>query len=201
MLDLPRPRVALKERPRWTPEQAKAFLDSCLADNAYRRAPVFALLLTTGLRVSEALGLEWRDIDLDRRELSVRRSIVWHSGRWHAGEPKTRSSRRTIGLGEAGLEALSALDLPLRTKRGTPVALPTLQVAMERCCKRAGVPYLNVHGLRHVHAALAPAATKDFHAVSRRLGHSNVGITMQIYAYTMAQDRDVADAVDSLLRR
>lgn len=59
---------------------------------------LFSFMLGTGLRPSEALGLQWPDLDLARGTVSVRRTLARVNGRWLFEEPKTKSSRRTVPL-------------------------------------------------------------------------------------------------------
>ncbi len=66
-------------------------------------------------------------------------------------------------------------------------------------CSRAGVPPINIHGLRHTAAALAYTASRDVHATQHRLGHSSAVTTMRIYSYLLHDDASTAAALDALL--
>ena len=68
---------------------------------------LFALLLGTGVRPSEAAGLKWSDLDLSTKTLSVRRSVVRHrGGGWRFEEPKTKKGRRTVALPDGPIATL-----------------------------------------------------------------------------------------------
>ena len=69
---------------------------------------------------------------------------------------------------------------------GSLLRVMTMDNLLRRTCAAAGVPYIKMHGLRHTHASHALAAGEPVHAVSQRLGHANVSITLDIYAHTLA---------------
>ncbi len=85
------------ERQTWTREQARAFLAAAEGDTY---DPLWLLLLSTGLRRGEALGLRWRDLDLDRATLSVRQSVVILAGKDERESP-TRHSRAEVARRQA----------------------------------------------------------------------------------------------------
>lgn len=73
--------------------------------------------------------------------------------------------------------------------------------SFERLAKRAGVPRIRFHDLRHTHATLMLAAGTHVKVMSERLGHSTISTTMNTYAHVLpSMQRDVAAAVDALLR-
>jgi integrase len=91
-------------------------------------------------------------------------------------------------------------DVPIfRTSSGQPPSASQLRRPLLALCKAAEVPQINVHGLRHVHAALVYASTRDVYAVKARLGHSDVSFTMRQYGYGTGSDADTAAAVDGML--
>lgn len=78
-----------------TPEQAKKFLEACVYN---RWGILFELLLISGMRPSEALGLKWEDIDWKNNRIAVQRTLTRVKNNWQLKEPKTPQSRRTIPL-------------------------------------------------------------------------------------------------------
>lgn len=89
------PKQARKEMKVLTPEQAKKFLEAC----AYNRFGVlFELLLTSGMRPEEALGLKWEDVDFKNNRIHIKRVLTRTKEGWNLEEPKTSKSRRTIPL-------------------------------------------------------------------------------------------------------
>jgi integrase len=207
-----KPRWEPRPRRYWTVEQVHVFIQAGLTTRS-KWGPLCTLLVTTGLRISEALGLTWGDVDLAARHLVVRQPLVWVDGTWHAQAPKTRAGRRVVSLPEVAIAALARHqarqvkdgertgdDAPLfRTATGRPPRSEQVRDALDGLCAEAGVPRLNVHGLRHVHAMLALEATGDAYVVQRRLGHSHVNVTLGIYGYSTRDDAAVAGALDQLL--
>lgn len=182
--------------------------------------PLWALLLATGLRQGEALGLAWSDIDVAAGTLTVRRSLGrgW-DGSPTLGPPKSERSRRTIALPSVACDALErqrarqdadreaagsawqdrdglvfadAIGRPRRSRDITPA----LRVALDR----AELPRVRCHDLRHTAATLQLAAGVPLTTISRTLGHSSLAITADIYAaVTPDLRRDAADAMDRAL--
>jgi integrase len=205
MAKVQRPKWEPKRRTYWTVEQAGEFVRVGLTSKR-RWAPLFVVLVTTGLRISEAVGLTWADIDLNRRTLAVRRAMPWAGDHHDSGPVKTKAGNRVISLTEASVIALRGLPTPtdrgnpvFRTANGNPPRPDHLREPLADLCKEAGVPFIHLHGLRHVAAALAYRATGDPYAVQHRLGHSHISTTLGIYAYGTRSDEQVAGAVDALL--
>ena len=99
------PRATITSPSIWTPEQVQAFLESVRRS---RYAALWRVLFATGLRRGEALGLQWQDVDLDGRRLTVRRSLQADSreGNVRYGPPKSRRSTRTITIDPGTVEEL-----------------------------------------------------------------------------------------------
>jgi integrase len=100
-----RPGVERKEAPHLTAEQAQALLEAMKGD---RLESLFRVMLATGLRRGEALGLHWADVDLDAGLLRVRWTLSRTSQGLQLDEPKTDKSRRTVPLPRSGIETLRA---------------------------------------------------------------------------------------------
>jgi integrase len=103
------PRVERFEGKMLSPEQARAFLDAAKGE---RLEALYTVALSLGLRMGEALGLRWQDIDFERRTLTVNR-ILERIGRGQGStlqlvEPKTSRSRRTVNLPDAAVRTLRA---------------------------------------------------------------------------------------------
>jgi integrase len=96
MESIPPPKASVKrEIHPLSVEEYRRFLDAAVYDRYF---PLFALLLDTGLRPSEALGLQWSDVDLKKGVIHVRHSLEKASVAWRFKDPKTKTSRRTIPL-------------------------------------------------------------------------------------------------------
>lgn len=165
----------------YTHEQADALV-AAVAQHPERRL-MLLLGLDAGLRKNEAHALRWCDVDLARGELSIRHSLCGGA----LLSPKSGRSRRVpvtrrLSAALAGLERESEWVLPRSTHSQANRPL-TMDAVLAWAAKRAGVPYLGPHALRHSYACHALAAGGDLQAVSRMLGHANVGITARVYAH------------------
>ncbi|MCL4684963.1 site-specific integrase [Myxococcota bacterium] len=198
-------RAEAREVPRvqaYDPVQLAQFLEIARERWLARRMggwayPCIAGLAWTGMRRGEALGLQWRDVDLERGEIAIRRARV----RGRAVTPKNGHSRR-IPADVAG-PMLPALlrELPRRSDfvftapAGGPVDEGNLGRgwrALQRDAEHSGLPKIRLHDLRHTFASCALAAGIPAPAVAALLGHSNPATTMRVYAHALPlrpQDR------------
>jgi integrase len=209
------PRAKPKQTRVWTTQEAQRFLDA-----AGTWEPFFTLMLSTGLRRGECLGVRWCDVDLDARTLKVRQSVVILAGKAHAQEPKTASAQRTVKL---PVETVAALrehrtrqlerrlslgplwndqDLVFPNETGGLIHPCNAQRAYSATLNRADVPKLRMHDLRHTHATWLLLAGQPVKAVSERLGHARTSTTVDTYAHTMPDTQDAtADLAGQLLFR
>jgi integrase len=209
------PKPDEREMRYWTPEQARSFLESVTGD---RMEALLRLLLATGLRRGEALGIKWPDIDLDAGKLSVRRTLVAVGYRIEWSTPKTKRSNRTVDLDVGTIAALRRHrarqleermawgeawqygDLVFTREDGSPMHPQSLSAAFERAVKSGGLPMIRLHDLRHSSAVMALGAGIPTKVVSERLGHSSTAITTDIYQHvTETMQRDAADRIGEVL--
>jgi integrase len=191
-----------------TAEQVGALLEA--ADESFRA--FLGLCAFAGLRLGEASAVQVGDIDFLRRTLKVSRQVQWGAG------PEIRApkygSERTIYLPDGLLAMLSqhvarrevgnlsAADKSAWLFVGGTDALPPRQgLVGERwraTCKRAGVPEIKLHDLRHFYASGLIAAGCDVVTVQRALGHAQASTTLNVYAHLWpsAEDRTRAAAAD-----
>jgi integrase len=223
--DVPRAKPGEKEMVFLTEDQARRFLGTAAG---IRLEALFALALGSGMRQGELLGLRWDDIDLDRGTLTVRRTLVQVKGEFILKEPKSKASRRAIKLPRLAVEALREhrramlaegnISAPVFcTRTGQfigksnlirqvfkPILKRANQTALEEAKKMGTEPLLlpdiRFHDLRHTHASLLLAKGCSIKAVSRRLGHSNVELTLRVYCHVMPSDDDrLADGIEGLI--
>jgi integrase len=151
---------------------------------------LFLLAVHTGLRRSELLGLQWRDVDLKGGVLSVRRGLVKHASGSRLSEPKSGRGRVVV-LTEESAGALSDFrerhsgngDFVFCRPDGTPLKPASVSQAFRRTVHRVGLEGLRFHDLRHTHASLMLSEGVHLKVVSERLGHSSVAITGDIYSH------------------
>lgn len=185
-----------------TSDEARALLRAMRGSSA--EAAVL-LALGCGLRRSEICGLDWCDVDLGAREVSVRRSYVVTSAGKQTCDPKTPRSRRVVSI-PAGVAARLAEIRPagavhvMEDADGGRLDPDVVSRTYDSDARAAGVRWTTLKDLRHSSATLALAAGVDVVTVSRRLGHSNVSTTDAFYLRPRgAADRRAADALDDIL--
>jgi integrase len=184
------PRRERKEMVVWTEEQARAFLDQ--ARRSSRHYVLYALAMTTGLRLGELLALKWDDLDFTRGVLHIR------SG-------KTANARRAVSVPAdllVDLKARRAIGLVFCTSRGTPLNPSNLRIRdYYPTVKKAKVPKVRPHDLRHFHATHLLSNGVDLAVISARLGHSSRAFTLQTYAHAMSAGQERAATLGAQLVR
>ena len=194
------PRQMRREMHALAPQDASRLLDAAQSD---RWHALWVLLVTTGLRPSEALALRWTDLDGER--IRVQRTLVRHPGlAWSLQEPKTSRSRRTVALPKSAVRALQQHKakqneeklragsdyedhgLIFASRHGTPL---DGRLLVRRCFKpllqAAELPDIRLYDLRHTCATLLLAAGDNPKIVSERLGHSTITLTMDTYSHVL----------------
>ncbi len=201
------PRYAAAKPDVWTPAEAHRFLAAAQGSQWYA---FFLLMLTTGLRRGEALGVRWQDLDLDAATLTVRQIVTVLGNKPHIQEPKSAASRRTVRLTPETVHALrdhrlrqvahrlaagpayQDHDLVFATAGGGPIHPSNVTRAAHRLCREAGLPPGRVHALRHTHATWLILSGVPVKVVSARLGHAKTSITLDTYAHLLPGADDAA---------
>lgn len=161
------------------------------------------LITKTGLRFSEALALTPADFNFSRQSISV--SKTWdYKGEGGFLPTKNQSSIRKVQIDWQTVIQFSQLikdlpaDQPIFVKG--KVYNSTVNGVLERYCKKAEVPVISIHGLRHTHASLLLFAGVSIASVARRLGHSSMNTTQKTYLHIIQEleNRDVDLVMRSL---
>lgn len=174
---------------------------------------LYYLAVTAGLRQGELLGLKWSDLKWVSGTLHVQRQLQYIPGQsWSLVEPKSKSSKRTIKLGENTLQMLrlhkerqetlksmagerwNDLDLIFPSSVGTPANDSHLRKDFLNVLILAGLPRIRFHDLRHSCAALLLNSGVPVIAVSRMLGHSKPSVTLDVYGHLYNELQDEAAA-------
>lgn len=196
----------------WTKEEAAAFLE---ASKGHRFYPLFYVALSTGMRIGELLGLKWEDIDWEHQVIRVKRTL----GRTSAGfivkeQPKTSSGRRSIyittntinvlkkhrrkQLQESLMLGITSPEFVFLNTKGKFYDLTSIHRVFRKLIKKAGVPKIRLHDLRHTHATFLLQEGIHPKIVSERLGHGNVSITLDIYSHVIpSMQKEAAKAFQS----
>lgn len=205
------PRVVRPELSIWTATQAQTFLEVDV-----ELGSLWAVLLGTGVRLGEALGLRWADVDLAGGTLTVsgsvrpvdRRVRVEGEARLQRVEPKTDAGWRTFAVPPFVVTALRAhreatetwpanrLGLVFTTPRGTALDPRNVSRSWERAVKTAGVPRIRIHDMRHTVASLLLGSGATLDDIKRLFGHETIATTSDIYGHLVAgRSRELAATI------
>ena len=198
------PKVEHKEMKTLTADQLSAFFQEARDSGVYE---LYYLDLATGLRRGELLGLKWSDIDLEKGDLRVQRQIGRINGKIIEMPLKTKNAYRTLPL---SADAISVLMQQRRktgnsewvfpSPSGGPVSPDSVLHMLHRVLKRAGLPKVRFHDLRHTFATLALQNGVDIKTVSGMLGHFSAGFTLDTYAHvTTSAKREAAKTMGNIL--
>lgn len=170
-----------------------------------RKHALWVVLATTGLRLGEALGLTWDDVDFKQGKLTVRRALQRQRGIGPVlVEPKTKLSRRTVYLAQGSVVALgehrrvqaqerliagplwnSAHDLVFARPDGRPMEGSNLIRVFHKALKEAGLPKVRIHDLRHTAATQMLERGVHPKVVQEMLGHSSIMLTLDTYSHVV----------------
>ena len=186
----------------WDENQFKQFLAQIPETGRYKWDRLyFSLLYATGIRLGEFLALSLSDFDFAANTISISKTIDQATQR--IGEPKTRSSIRIIsvpaGLMREAQQYLNALeDVPERVF--SFVTAERLRFRMRRYAEKAGLEMIGLHGLRHSHASFLINHHVPVTTISKRLGHSDPGMTLRVYSHMYASsDAEAAAKINDAL--
>jgi integrase len=165
------------------------------------------------------LALRHEDLDLEVGNLQVRRATEYVGKELRYKAPKSRASRRTVTLPPSVVVLLRAHILEQKKRRlmlgpdyqdngllicnedGTPWLPPTFSSSFRVVVRRSGLQGVRVHDLRHTHASQLLHDGVPVKAVSERLGHSSIAITLQVYAHSLPGFQEqAATAADRALQ-
>ena len=169
-------------------------------ENQYR------FVLQTGLRTGELIGPKWEDIDFTKKTLKIQRSMEYrHSvGEWRIGEPKSKSGYRTIPLTDEAVRILIAQkeknknikeiqeewsEFIFLSRKGEPVKNSAYDTALFKICDKAEIKRFSMHVLRHTFATRCIEGGMMPKTLQKILGHSNIGITMNLYVHITEEEK------------
>ena len=211
------PRPEQKNMATLAPEDVPQFLETAQETSYY---VLFYTALYTGMRLGEVLGVRWCDVDLDMASLSVVQALYKRSGVCKMVKPKSSHSRRRIALSPSLALLLREYKAEQQTQRillgklpadsdlvfchldGKPLDPGVVSHTFAKVLKKAGLPHIRFHDLRHSHATLLLKGGVHPKIVSERLGHANIGITLDTYSHVLpGLQEKAAEHFDNLVAR
>ena len=184
-------------------EEQKLFLETTKESSNYNQ---YAFLLQTGLRTGEMIGLKWSDIDFEKRILHVSRTMEYRYsvGEWRIGETKTKNGCRDIPLTTEAIEILKRQkkkvqelktvkmefsDFVFLSRKGEPTKNSAYDTKLMYYCDKVGMQRFSMHTLRHTFATRCIEAGMRPKTLQMILGHSNIGITMNLYVHVTDEEK------------
>lgn len=187
----------------WTGEEFRKFIDSVM--NKRLSYMAFMTLYWTGMRMGELLALNPKDVDLEKRTISITKSYQRLGKKDVITPPKTPKSKRVITIPEflaADIKDYmdSLYDLQ-ENDRLFPITKYYLEHEMQRGIKESGVKRIRVHDLRHSHASMLIELGFSPLEIANRLGHEKVETTLNTYAHLYPNKQTkLAERLDSEYR-
>ena len=166
----------------------------------------FRFILQTGLRTGELVGLKWEDIDFSKKAIRIQRSMEYRYsvGEWRIGEPKSKAGYRTIPLTDETIRILTEQkeknknikkiqeewsDFIFLSRKGEPVKNSAYDTALFKICDKAKINRFSMHVLRHTFATRCIEGGMMPKTLQKILGHSNIGITMNLYVHITEDEK------------
>jgi integrase len=209
--DVDKPKPVRKEIHPLDAAQAAAFLKEAAKD---RLSAMYAVALDTGMRQGELFALAWSDIDWDSGTVQVRHSLEELAGALRLKEVKTKKGKRRIKLTASTVATLHEHRKAMLAEghangpvfcdqNGGYLRKSNVQRRSFRgILKRAALPPVRFHDLRHTTASLLLLANVNAKIVSERLGHSKIAVTLDTYSHLLPTMQDGAAAeLERLLHR
>ena len=213
------PKVKKEEAPYLDDKQAIRLLE-LMEDQPIQYRTAVAILLFTGMRRGELLGLNWNDVNFENMTIDIQRTLQYLPEKGtYIEDTKTISSRRVIKAATSAIEYLKEFQQWQRKEffklginwninnpiflsiNGTPMHPDTLTGWFREFIKTTDLPEIHIHSLRHTNATLLIANGVSLTTVAGNLGHSNSNTTTQVYAHAIQSAAAAsAEMLDNLLQ-
>ena len=214
------PKVVRKVASFYDDEQVLELI-KCLGmldDSQYKYKVLTMLALFTGMRRGELMGLEFKDIDYEKKTISISRTSQYLPGKGvFTKEPKTELSKRIIAIPDTIIALLKDYKLHqeneisklgnlgkhtdrlFTTWDGSPMNPDTVTDWFAKFIKKHHLPHITFHGLRHTNVSLLIADGVDVRTIASRVGHANPTTTLNLYSHMLRKSDQMA--ADSLEKR
>lgn len=206
------PKVTRKEVAYFQPEQVAAIRDA-LENEPIKWKTLVHLLLITGARRGEILGLKWNRVDFENKQIYICNNVLYTPNRGvYEDTPKTERSKRFISIPNETVQLMQEYRVWQIEERirlgeyyndqgfvfaqdnGKPISPDSIPHYLTQFSKRYNLPHINAHAFRHTMASMLYYNGMDSVSISKRLGHAQVSTTANIYAHVMeAADKKSAD--------
>lgn len=198
-----------KEMQFFTYDEFKKFI-SVVEEFDYKT--FYETLYYLGLRQGEATALTWKDIDFEKKEVSINKTLTTKlKGQLYTiSSPKTANSNRTLPIPLKLLKSYEKLLKEAKKKKyfneswfvfgnELPFRETTIQVKKNKYCKQAGVKQIRIHDFRHSCASFLINNGASIVLVSKYLGHSKISITLDTYTHLYKNELlEVSKIIDTL---
>ncbi|MGD8457249.1 MAG: site-specific integrase [Anaerolineales bacterium] len=183
-----------------------------LKDNPFIQ--LYQIAISTGMRQEEILGLQWKDIDWERRTIHIRRQLKkLYGGGYDFSTPKTKAGIRKIKVGKHVMDVLKEQrrrvslmameqmkdwqenDLIFPARTGKPLSQRLMTGYFKKTLQAANLPEIRFHDLRHTAASLMLNNGVPVLVVSKRLGHAKPSITLDVYGHLISSMQEQAAEV------
>ena len=206
------PKVEQKDVNYFQPEQVAAIREA-LEEEPIKWKMLVHLLLITGARRGEVLGLKWDKVDFNNNQVYICNNILYSADVGiYEDTPKTERSKRYVSLPAETMQLLKQYRAWQNTERlrlgdyyqdqgfvfaqdnGGPMHPDSVTTWLDRFSKRHGLPHVNPHAFRHTMASMLYFNGVDSVSISKRLGHAKVSTTADIYSHVIEEaDKKNAD--------
>ncbi|MCE9557484.1 MAG: site-specific integrase [Armatimonadetes bacterium] len=204
------PAVKKSESKFLTPEECKR-LNAEFPGTVLERLGPF--VMGTGVRIGEAMGLRWQDVDFERGVVRIENQLQRVNGKLELRPLKTIKSRREIYMSPLIRSSLEAergrqlaegikpeMGIVFVNRDGRPFDAKNVDVHLKLALAKAKLPKMGMHGLRHAAATTMLQGDVPLHTVSRMMGHSSITLTANTYGHVLSQGQiDASDVLSNAI--
>lgn len=183
-----KPKIKYETRKTWTLEEARMFLTEAKKHQSFI---VFWLVINTGMRFSEVLGLTWDCIDFENQLIIVKQQLD-RTTKEIVSHTKTNASMREIACSKEQIDFLKQHKLHQKNKTnlvcdnsiGGPFCQRNIRRAIDVICNKINIEKITFHDIRHTHATLLVEMGEPIKYIQERLGHKDITTTLNTYVHT-----------------